>query len=82
VTRRLLLHLRAAGAVGQTLDECGVSPRTFYGWLAADEDFRERVQEARRDGLLRVKALGEARRPWQELAVQLEADDPEGWAQP
>jgi hypothetical protein len=78
----LLLHLRAAGAVGSSLEACGVSPRTFYAWMQRDEDFARRVQEARRDGLLRVRALVEAQRPWQELALQLEQDDLEAWAQP
>jgi hypothetical protein len=58
-----------------SLDICGISRRTFYAWLAADEGFRERVQEARRDGLLRVRALIEAQRPWQDVALQLEAED-------
>jgi hypothetical protein len=78
-TRRLLLHLRAAGSVGQSLAACGIPSRTFYAWLQRDEGFAERVHEARRDGLLRVRALAEARRPWQELAVQLEQDDREAW---
>jgi hypothetical protein len=75
----LLLHLRAAGHVGQSLDECGISRRTFYGWMR-DEGFARRVHEARRDGLLRVKTLIEARRPWQDVALQLEQDDLEAWA--
>jgi hypothetical protein len=65
----------------ESLQACGIASSTFYLWMR-DEGFAERVREARRDGLLRVKALAEARRPWQSVALQLEADDPEGWAQP
>jgi hypothetical protein len=74
-TRALLLNLRAAGRVGESLRAVGVSRRTFYAWLERDEGFRERVQEARRDGLLRVRSLIEAQRPWMDVAMQLEAED-------
>jgi hypothetical protein len=63
----------------ESLQACGIASSTFYLWMR-DEGFARRVQEARRDGLLRVRALAEARRPWQELAVQLEQDDREAWA--
>jgi hypothetical protein len=64
------------------LTACGIPSRTFYQWLERDQGFAERVREARRDGLLRVRGLAEARRPWESVALALEQDDPEGWGAP
>src|SRR5262245_53562270 len=80
-TRRLLLHLRAAGAVGESLAACGVSRSTFYVWMR-DEAFAKRVREARDDGRLRVLTLLSAPRDWQGVALQIDLGEGEAWGLP
>jgi hypothetical protein len=80
-TRRLLLHLRAAGHVGSSLEAVGVPRSTFYDWLK-DDDFARRVKEARVEGRLRLAALVSAAATidWRAAAWHLERSDPEHWA--